>query len=62
MEADRPSSLQFFCNGSVNAVESSGNEQVAEDVTKFMTINDIDLTELKSLKEVIILKIRFYVT
>ena len=31
-------------------MESSGNEQVAEDITEFMTINDIDLTELKSLK------------
>ena len=39
-------------------MESSGNEQVAEDITEFMTINDIDLTELN----VIILKIRFYVT
>ena len=31
-------------------MESSGNEQVAEDITEFMTVNDIDLTELKSLK------------
>ena len=31
-------------------MESFGNEQVAEDITKFMTINNIDLTELKSLK------------
>ena len=31
-------------------MESSGDEQVAEDITKFMTINDIDLSELKSLK------------
>ena len=31
-------------------MESSGNKQVAEDITEFMTINDIDLTELKSLK------------
>ena len=31
-------------------MEPSGNEQVAEDITEFMTINDIDLTELKSLK------------
>ena len=31
-------------------MRSSGNEQVTEDITEFMTINDIDLTELKSLK------------
>ena len=31
-------------------MESSGNKQVAEDITEFMTINDIDLTELKSLE------------
>ena len=31
-------------------MEYSGNDQVAEDITEFMTINDIDLTELKSLK------------
>ena len=31
-------------------MESSGNQQVAEDITEFMSINDIDLTELKSLK------------
>ena len=31
-------------------MESSGNEQVAEDITEFMTVNDIDLTELKSFK------------
>ena len=31
-------------------MESSGNEQVAKDITEFMTINDIDLSELKSLK------------
>ena len=31
-------------------MESSDNERVAEDITEFLTINDIDLTELKSLK------------
>ena len=46
-EAGRPNSLQnflLFFSESENAVESSGNEQVAEDITEFMTINDIDLT------------------
>ena len=31
-------------------MESSGNEQVAKDITESKTINDIDLSELKSLK------------
>ena len=31
-------------------MESSGNEQVANDITEFKTVNDIDLSELKSLK------------
>ena len=31
-------------------MESSGNEQVAKDITEFKTINNIDLSELKSLQ------------